>query len=77
MFCFGFFLDRVYSVGLLGDFLLLASGTIPRSSSVPVQIFAVRDSRSQFIQKTYTMSVEEELFSPVEVARVRNHLYRT
>ncbi|XP_009706137.1 PREDICTED: protocadherin Fat 4-like, partial [Cariama cristata] len=45
-------------------------GTIPRSSSVPVQIFAVGDSRPQFIQKTYNVSVEEELVSPVEVARV-------
>ncbi|XP_064304617.1 cadherin EGF LAG seven-pass G-type receptor 2 [Phalacrocorax carbo] len=45
-------------------------GVIPRSSSVPVQIFAVGDSRPQFIQKTYNVSVEEELVSPVEVARV-------
>lgn len=67
---------------LLGDcFVLLAGGTIPRSSSVPVQIFAVGDSRPRFIQKTYNVSVEEELISPVEVARVRTslfyHLYRT
>ncbi|XP_035752879.1 protein dachsous [Egretta garzetta] len=45
-------------------------GTIPRSSSVPVQISAVGDSRPQFIQKTYNVSVDEELVSPVEVARV-------
>ncbi|KAM6084893.1 protocadherin Fat 4-like [Theristicus caerulescens] len=45
-------------------------GTVPRSSSVPVQISAVGDSRPQFIRKTYNVSVEEELVSPVEVARV-------
>ncbi|XP_021248692.1 protocadherin Fat 4-like isoform X2 [Numida meleagris] len=45
-------------------------GTNPRSSSVPVRIFAVGDSRPQFIQKTYNVSVEEELVSPAEVARV-------
>lgn len=67
---------------LLGAcFLLLAGGTIPRSSSVPVQIVAVGDSRPRFIQKTYNVSVEEELVSPVEVAKVRItlfcHLHRT
>ncbi|XP_010150028.1 PREDICTED: protein dachsous-like, partial [Eurypyga helias] len=46
-------------------------GTMPRSSSVPVQIFAVGDSRPRFIQKTYHVSLEEELDSPVEVARVK------
>ncbi|XP_042680487.1 protocadherin Fat 4-like isoform X1 [Centrocercus urophasianus] len=46
-------------------------GTNPRSSSVPVHIFAVGDSRPQFIQKTYNVSVKEELVSPVEVARVK------
>lgn len=57
---------------LLGDrFHLLAGGTIPRSSSVPVEIFAVGNARVQFIQKTYNVSVEEELVSPVEVVRVR------
>ncbi|XP_072783487.1 protocadherin Fat 4 isoform X1 [Taeniopygia guttata] len=45
-------------------------GTIPRSSSVPVEIFAVGDSRPQFIQKTYNVSVKEELVPPVEVAQV-------
>lgn len=58
-------------------FLLLAGGTMPRSSSVPVQISAVGDSRPRFIQKTYNVSVEEELVSPVEVATVRTtSLYR-
>lgn len=41
---------------------------------MPVHIFAVGDSRPQFIQKTYNVSVEEELVSPVEVARVRTTL---
>lgn len=82
MYFFPLFLGRRYFVHLLQDcFLFLAGGTIPRSSSVPVQIFAVGDSRPQFIQKTYNVSVEEELLSPVEVARVRTtlfyHLYRT
>ncbi|OXB76137.1 UNVERIFIED_CONTAM: hypothetical protein H355_005348 [Colinus virginianus] len=45
-------------------------GINPRSSSVPVHILAAGDSRPQFIQKTYNVSVEEELVSPVEVARV-------
>ncbi|XP_075606136.1 protocadherin Fat 4 [Balearica regulorum gibbericeps] len=45
-------------------------GMIPRSSSVPVQIVAIGDSRPQFTQKTYNASVKEELVSPVEVARV-------
>ncbi|XP_050172457.1 protocadherin Fat 4-like [Myiozetetes cayanensis] len=45
-------------------------GAVPRSSSVPVQISAVGDSRPQFTQKTYNVSVEEELASPVEVAQV-------
>ncbi|XP_027549048.1 protocadherin Fat 4-like [Neopelma chrysocephalum] len=45
-------------------------GAVPRSSSVPVQIAAVGDSRPQFTQKTYNVSVEEELVSPVEVAKV-------
>lgn len=60
-------------------FLFLAGGTIPRSSSVPVEIFAVGDSRPQFIQKTYNVSVKEELVPPVEVAQVRRilSLYRT
>lgn len=65
---------------LLGNcFLLLAGGTVPRSSSVPVEIFAVGDSRPRFIQKTYNVSVEEELAAPVEVAQVRRilSLYRT
>lgn len=53
---------------------MTAGGTNPRSSSVPVHIFAVGDSRPQFIQKTYNVSVEEELVSPVEVARVRTTL---
>lgn len=60
---------------LLGSFLLIAGGTNPRSSSVPVHIFAVGDSRPQFIQKTYNVSVKEELVSPVEVARVRTTLF--
>ncbi|XP_056344157.1 protocadherin Fat 4-like [Oenanthe melanoleuca] len=45
-------------------------GTIPRSSSVPVVIFAVGDSRPRFIQKMYNVSVEEELVTPVEVVQV-------
>nr|XP_009672244.1 PREDICTED: protocadherin Fat 4-like [Struthio camelus australis] len=45
-------------------------GLVPRSSSVPVHIFAVGDSRPQFIRKVYNASVEEELASHVEVARV-------
>ncbi|XP_054036153.1 protocadherin Fat 4-like [Dryobates pubescens] len=45
-------------------------GAIPRSSSVPVQIMAIGYSSARFIQKTYNVSVEEELVSPVEVARV-------
>ncbi|XP_017677245.1 PREDICTED: protocadherin Fat 4-like [Lepidothrix coronata] len=45
-------------------------GAVPRSSSVPVQITAVGDSRPQFTQKTYNVSVEEELVSPVVVAQV-------
>ncbi|XP_075004052.1 protocadherin Fat 4-like [Calonectris borealis] len=61
-------------VNQLKNFVLwitaIDGGMIPRSSSVPVQIFAVGDSRPQFIQKTYNVSVEEELVSPVEVARV-------
>ncbi|XP_030347049.1 protocadherin Fat 4-like [Strigops habroptila] len=61
-------------VNQLKNFVLwitaIDGGTIPRSSSVSVQIFAVGDSRPQFIQKAYNVSVEEELASPVEVARV-------
>ncbi|XP_009578906.1 PREDICTED: protocadherin Fat 4-like, partial [Fulmarus glacialis] len=61
-------------VNQLKNFVLwitaIDGGMIPRSSSVPVQIFAVGDSRPQFTQKTYNVSVEEELVSPVEVARV-------
>ncbi|KAI1240359.1 hypothetical protein IHE44_0008776 [Lamprotornis superbus] len=45
-------------------------GTIPRSSSVPVEILAVGDSRPRFIQKTYNVSVQEELVPPVEIAQV-------
>ncbi|XP_017600750.1 PREDICTED: protocadherin Fat 4 [Corvus brachyrhynchos] len=45
-------------------------GTVPRSSSVPVEIFAVGDSRPRFIQKTYNVSVEEELVAPVEIVQV-------
>lgn len=56
-------------------FLLLAGGTIPRSSSVPVEILAVGNSSSQFTQKTYNVSVEEELVAPVEVAQVRTLFY--
>ncbi|KAM6367546.1 protocadherin Fat 4-like [Alca torda] len=69
-------LKRVIPLGVnqLKNFVLwitaIDGGTIPRSSSVPVQIFAVGDSRPRFIQKTYNASVEEELASPVEVARV-------
>ncbi|XP_010288229.1 PREDICTED: protocadherin Fat 4-like, partial [Phaethon lepturus] len=62
-------------VNQLKNFVLwitaIDGGTIPRSSSVPIEIFAVGDSRPQFIQKTYNVSVEEELVSPVEVARVQ------
>lgn len=65
-----------YFVHLLRNcFLLLAGGTVPRSSSVPVEIFAVGDSRPQFIQKTYSVSVEEELAPPVEVIQVRTTLF--
>nr|XP_026649047.1 protocadherin Fat 4 [Zonotrichia albicollis] len=46
-------------------------GIIPRSSSVPVEINAFGDSRPQFTQKTYNVSVEEELAPPVEVAQVQ------
>ncbi|KAL9863596.1 protocadherin Fat 4-like [Geothlypis trichas] len=46
-------------------------GTIPRSSSVPVEINAFGDSRPQFTQKTYNVSVKEELPPPVEVAQVQ------
>lgn len=56
-------------------FLLLAGGTIPRSSSVPVEIFAVGDSSPQFIQKIYNVSVEEERVAPVEVVQVRTTLF--
>ncbi|PKU40343.1 protocadherin fat 4-like [Limosa lapponica baueri] len=69
-------LKRVIPLGVnqLKNFVLWITATdggkIPRSSSVPVQIFAVGDSRPRFIQKTYNVSVEEELASPVEVARV-------
>ncbi|XP_035408751.1 protocadherin Fat 4-like [Cygnus atratus] len=45
-------------------------GVIPRSSSVPVHIAAVGDSKPQFIPKMYNASVEEEIVSPVEVTRV-------
>ncbi|XP_010077814.1 PREDICTED: protocadherin Fat 4-like, partial [Pterocles gutturalis] len=61
-------------VNQLKNFVLwitaIDGGMIPRSSSVPVKISAAGDSRPQFIQKTYNVSVEEELDSPVEVARV-------
>ncbi|XP_074673251.1 protocadherin Fat 4-like isoform X1 [Strix aluco] len=61
-------------VNQLKNFVLWVTATdggmIPRSSSVPVQIFAVGDSRPRFIQKTYNVSVQEELVSPAEVARV-------
>ncbi|XP_010132124.1 PREDICTED: protocadherin Fat 4-like [Buceros rhinoceros silvestris] len=61
-------------VNQLKNFVLwitaIDGGTVPRSSSVPVQISAVGDSRPRFIQKTYNVSVEEELVSPVEVATV-------
>ncbi|KAK2531739.1 Kiaa1841, partial [Columba guinea] len=69
-------LKTVIPLGLneLKDFVLwitaIDGGTIPRSSSVPVEIFAVGNARVQFIQKTYNVSVEEELVSPVEVVRV-------
>ncbi|KAF2987751.1 hypothetical protein EK904_015163 [Melospiza melodia maxima] len=46
-------------------------GITPRSSSVPVEINAFGDSRPQFTQKTYNVSVAEELAPPVEVAQVR------
>ncbi|XP_043399090.1 protocadherin Fat 4-like [Chelonia mydas] len=45
-------------------------GMVPRSSSVPVQVFAVGDSRPRFIHKTYDGTLEEELNSPVPVTRV-------
>ncbi|KAK2523218.1 hypothetical protein Q9966_012281 [Columba livia] len=69
-------LKTVIPLGLneLKNFVLwitaIDGGTIPRSSSVPVEIFAVGNARVQFIQKTYNVSVEEELVSPVEVVRV-------
>ncbi|KAM6407361.1 protocadherin Fat 4-like [Pluvialis apricaria] len=69
-------LKRVIPLGVneLKNFVLWITatdgGTTPRSSSVPVQIFAVGDSRPRFIQKMYNVSVKEELVSPVEVARV-------
>lgn len=56
-------------------FLFLAGGITPRSSSVPVEINAFADSRPQFTQKTYNVSVEEELVPPVEVAQVRRTLF--
>ncbi|XP_059699426.1 protocadherin Fat 4-like [Haemorhous mexicanus] len=46
-------------------------GITPRSSSVSVEINAFGDSRPQFTQKTYNVSVEEELVPPVEVAQVQ------
>ncbi|XP_008939523.1 PREDICTED: protocadherin Fat 4-like, partial [Merops nubicus] len=61
-------------VNQLKNFVLwvtaIDGGMIPRSSSVPVQIFAVGDSRPRFIQKTYNVSVQEELEGPVVVTRV-------
>ncbi|CAM5145461.1 unnamed protein product [Natator depressus] len=45
-------------------------GMVPRSSSVPVQVFAVGDSRPRFIHKTYDGMLEEELNSLVPVTRV-------
>lgn len=67
-----YILGRRYFVHLLRDhFLFVPGGVIPRSSSVPVYIAAVGDSKPQFIPKTYNASVEEEIVSPVEVTRVR------
>ncbi|XP_010212718.1 PREDICTED: protocadherin Fat 4-like, partial [Tinamus guttatus] len=45
-------------------------GMTPRSSSVPVKVFAVGDSRPQFVYKVYNASVEEEQANSVEVTRV-------